>query len=366
MTDLFISCLPGLEPMLFGEIEEHDIGSKRREVPGGVELEGSLGDVHRANLFLGLAQQVRVRVAVLEATKLAELARKARAIEWEPYLRRDLPLRVRATTKKSKLYHSGAVAERVAAGIAGRLGGAPDEGDAQHVQVRVEGARVTISIDASGEPLHRRGYRLQSAKAPLREDLARALVMLSGWDRLAPLMDPMMGSGTIVIEAAMLAAGIPPGRGRTFAAETFPATDASALEALRTASTPATAPPAIRGSDRDAGAVEIARANATRAGVEVAFERAALASTLKDWTVPGTTVVTNPPYGRRVGRGDLRPLYQTLGRLVREHADWTLAMVTPEGSPMARQVGISWEKTCVTRHGGQRVQLQVGPSAPIE
>ncbi len=360
MTDLFISCLPGLEPMLLGEIAGHHIGTNHREVPGGVELEGSLQDVHRANLLLGLAQQVRVRVAVLKATKLPELARKARAIEWDQYLRPDLSLRVRATTKKSKLYHGGAVAERVAAGIAGRLGAAPEEGDAQQVHVRVEGVEVTLSVDASGDPLHRRGYRLESAKAPLREDLARALVLFSGWDGRSPLVDPMMGSGTIVIEAAMLAAGIPPGRGRTFAAESFPATDLADLEALRAVPPSANDAPLIRGSDRDAGAVKMAQANAARAGVEVHFERAALASTLKEWSAPNTTVVTNPPYGRRVGRGDLRPLYQTLGRLVREHADWTLAMVTPEGSPMARQVGIDWSATCVTRHGGQRVQLQVG------
>jgi putative N6-adenine-specific DNA methylase len=289
-------------------------------------------------------------------------------------------VRVRATCHKSKLYHEGAVAERMlaaaereAGAVAASAAGAEDEEEGREEQlflVRFLHDRAVVSVDASGALLHLRGYRQAVAKAPLRETLAAALLRASGWDPSAPLVDPMCGAGTIPIEGALMARRIAPGLAgrdrepRRYAFLEWPEfeerTWARVVDRAREEILPAT-PSAIRGSDRDAGAVEAARSNAERAGVteDVDFEVAPL-SALRPPPGPGW-LVTNPPYGVRVGESaPLRDLYAALGRLAhRDLPGWTLALLSADRR-LEAQVGVEWTEALRTRNGGIPVRVIVG------
>jgi putative N6-adenine-specific DNA methylase len=290
------------------------------------------------------------------------------------------------TCRKSRLYHSDAVAERVAGAVTRVVGGVWMGGDAgaatddatdeaiddatedppQLFVVRFDRDHCTISADASGALLHRRGYRLATAKAPMRETLAAALLVASRWDPAHPLLDPFCGSGTIPIEAAMIARRIPPGLDRRFAAEGWPSVPtgrwASARDHAGAGILPK-APAPILGSDRDTGAVEAARANAERAGVagDVEFRRVPLAGAAPEGAKcpPGRGwLVSNPPYGIRVGEADaLRPLYAALGDLVRTSLqDWNVTLVTAD-EVMPRWTGLPFRRVLTTRNGGIPVEF---------
>jgi putative N6-adenine-specific DNA methylase len=232
------------------------------------------------------------------------------------------------------------------------------------VVARVAHDRVTVSIDASGALLHRRGYRQALAKAPLRETMAAALLLASGWDATAPLLDPMCGSGTIPIEGALMARRIAPGIHRAFAFMGWPTFEPDAWERLTSearAHELASSPVEIRGSDRDEGAVAAAVSNAERAGVasDVRFERRALSALV----APAGTgwIVGNPPYGKRVSEDrDVRDFFAALGRVARERLHgWTLALLSPDRA-LDRQLGLRVEELARTSNGGIPVRIVVG------
>jgi putative N6-adenine-specific DNA methylase len=230
----------------------------------------------------------------------------------------------------------------------------------QRFIVRLLRDEVTISADASGALLHLRGWRLAVGKAPLRETLAATLVLASGWSAESPLVDPFCGSGTIAIEAALIARRIAPGRARRFAMEMWPALNSNIIsDARKRAATKARAAPAtIVGRDRDAGAIAAARANAERAGVsaDVVFEPAALSSLAPD---AGTGwIVTNPPYGERIGdAGALRDLYAAFGRVVREgRPGWKVALMSAD-QVLDGQLGLALTEVLRTTNGGLPVRI---------
>jgi putative N6-adenine-specific DNA methylase len=224
-------------------------------------------------------------------------------------------------------------------------------------------------VDSSGALLHRRGYRLQTAKAPMRETLAAALLAASGWPGDAPLLDPMCGAGTIAIEGAMLARRMAPGARREFAFMHWPNFDAALwkrmLEKAQDRVLPrATAP--IMASDRDAGAIEAARANAERAGVaaDIEFTHTALSGIAPPAASRGW-LVTNPPYGVRVGDTKaLRDLYAQLGNVARRSCpDWTIAMLSASAE-LERQVKVPFTVAIKTRNGGVPVRIVTARVAP--
>jgi putative N6-adenine-specific DNA methylase len=217
-------------------------------------------------------------------------------------------------------------------------------------------------MDSSGTLLHKRGYRQAIAKAPLRETLAAAVIMASGWDKKSPLLDPFCGSGTIPIEAAMMALGIPPGVRRQFAFMDWPNYDKVLLEQVKGAvKRPDIDVPPITGSDRDAGAVRMAVSNAERAGVAeyIRFEQHAVSDIhppkQKGW------VVTNPPYGERISKGaDLRNLYAQLGNVLRQHCPgWQVAVLSNDRMLLG-QTRLNLDTSMSLRNGGIRVQLAQG------
>jgi putative N6-adenine-specific DNA methylase len=337
---------------------------------GGVAFSADLAGVCRANLHLRTASRVLVRLAAFEAKGFPELERHARKVPWQEVLGPGAAASFRVTSKKSKLYHAGAIEERLA-GAVGRSEGQMVGGADQEFVVRVFRDRFTISADSSGDLLHQRGYRLATAKAPLRETLAAAMLLGAGWDPESPLVDPFCGSGTIPIEAALLARRMLPGRHRSFAFMRWPAFDSATWQALldrADADVLARVPAPILGSDRDAGAIRAAVANAERAGVlgDIEFRQTPL-STVRAPAAPGW-LVTNPPYGVRVGEADrLRDLYARLGSVLgTEFAGWSAVMLSANRT-LEGQTGLPWQEIWRSRNGGIPVRLvRTPPRGEIE
>jgi len=360
--DCFVACRPGLEPLLVDELGELAIPALQR-VPGGVAFVGDEVHLARANLELGVASHVLVRVGRFEARHFSELVRRAKGLPWERFVPRDAPLELRVTSKRSRLFHTGAIAQRVVEAIDAALGGArPTTGEPLPIVVRLERDLCELSVDTSGAPLHRRGWRLQTAKAPLREDLAWALLRASGWDRNSPLLDPMMGSGTLVIEAAAMARGLAPGRDRTFALERLPMFDAAILASVRAAARERIRerlPFAIHGRDAHPGALAAARSNAERAGVLDDLQLAR-ADVRREALPSVATVVCNPPYGQRIGGAEVVALYRALGAAIHEISPPPrVALVTSERA-LASACGLPLRPALLTDHGGTKVEFYVG------
>ena len=311
-------------------------------------------------LNLGVASTLRVRVGAHFVRDFPTLVKKTGALPFEDFGAGERST-VRVTSRRSRLFHTKAIEERVRAGLARRSPG----GEGSKVHVRVHHDRVTWSVDATGAPLHERGYRRATAKAPLREDLAFALVRLSGWTRDEPLVDPFCGSGTIVAEAARWAVGWPPGRDRAFACASW-ANFEGVFDRARAAAQDQgsrSAPP-LYASDRDPGALHATRSNLDRAGVltHVQVARAALGD------APGLTTgredrgvwASNPPHGGRIGRADrLAPLYQAMGKLYRTlGSQWRLALLAADRR-LAYQTGVALQSAAMTAHGGRKVWMMV-------
>jgi putative N6-adenine-specific DNA methylase len=348
---------------------------------GGVSFTATDAGLFRANLWLRSAARVIVRVAEFPARTFADLERRAKRVEWARYATGG-QVAFRVTCRKSRLYHSDAVAERLARSIEAQVPGVAvvrpgaedaDDGSRQLFVVRMLHDVCTISADASGALLHRRGYRLATAKAPIRENIAAGCLLALGYDGTAALVDPMCGSGTIPIEAAMIAAGIAPGRARTFACERWPGFDAKAVAAARAAvqrpiATGSTAGESgvnvpIIASDRDAGAVQATVANAERAGVGGMIEVSRRAFSTIDAPAQRGLLIANPPYGARVkGGADLRNLYAQMGNVAREKfAGWRVALVVADKA-LAGQTKLPFEEVLAFSNGGIKVRLVATPT----
>jgi putative N6-adenine-specific DNA methylase len=391
----FASAAPGLDSIVFCELTT--LGFKPRHEHGGAFWKGSWRDLYRACVGLRTAETVLVRIKSCPVKTFAELETELKSLPWERWVARQELFRVSATCQASALYHEGAVEERLAEWITQKTSGrwvglekSPDSNDdptlrsprfAQHFVVKIDRDQLFLSVDACGVPLHRRGYRLASAKAPLRETLAAGLVLASGWVPAvnegqgrgaavrfkppgAPLNDPFCGSGTIPIEAALIARKIPPAlanplfKPRLFAFQSWQDFDELAwnktVESFQNHIL-TTSPIPVFASDRDEGALASARANAERAGVakDVQFSHQAFSAT--EWT-SGTFVVTNPPWGLRVSNdSDLRDLFAALGAKLRSssgvHATWL------DGSEVgAKATGINWKEVFRTNNSGLLVR----------
>jgi len=381
---LFAITAPGLEPLAQAELRAMGIDAAAE--PGGVSWTGGADDLCAANLRLRTASRVTVLAAEFRARTFFELERHARKVPWERWIPRGAAVRLRVTSKKSKLYHEGAIAQRVLEAIEHRVGplaasgvvsdeeGGEDAGDAQLFIVRFVRDACTIRADASGALLHLRGYRQALARAPLRETLAAAMLLGSRWEGDSPLLDPMCGSGTLPIEAALIARRIAPGLAnphrepRRYAFHAWPEFDAArwaaAVDRARGEIRPSAGVP-ILGSDRDEGAIGAATANAARAGVSEEVELSVRPVSAVD-PPPGLGwVVINPPYGVRVGERDpLRNLYAALGRTLRARCPgWTLALLSPD-RVLEGQVGIPLDEALRTSNGGIPVRLVVGRVPP--
>jgi putative N6-adenine-specific DNA methylase len=373
LDSFFAVTAPGLEPFTAQELRRLFPDLEPVTVPGGVLFKGDLTALYRANLHLRTASRILARLGnFFYATTFPELQQRLARLPWERFLTPRQPVSIHVTCHKSKLYHSDAVARTVSAALEQRLGGASPLLKAgedspqppQLVLVRLAEDKCTVSVDSSGTLLHKRGYRQAVAKAPLRETLAAALLMASGWDLASPLLDPFCGSGTIPIEAALMALGIPPGINRRFAFMDWPGYDESLWQdTAGTWQKAAGSPPLIQASDRDAGAIKMAQANAERAGISDTIEfKCQAVSSITPPPVPGRGwVVTNPPYGLRLSEGkDLRNLYAQFGNVLRQKCPgWHLSVLCSDRALLG-QMHIQMDTSLSLVNGGIRVRLGRG------
>ncbi|MBI1853387.1 MAG: RNA methyltransferase [Planctomycetes bacterium] len=365
----FATCAPGIEPVLHEEIRALRLGHVERQV-GGVHFEGTIRDAWRANLWLRTAVRVLQRVARFEASDANALHAGASSVDWSRFVRADGTFVVDARSKESALDHTLFVEQRVKDGIAdqfraksGRRPSVDKESPELGVHVHLFRDRCTLMVDTSGESLHKRGWRRFQGRAPLAETLAAAIVMMSGWDRRAPLLDPFCGSATILIEGALLAANVAPGLFRErFGFERWPGHDAGAWQAMReTARAESAFPPklVVRGWDQNAEFVEKARENvavaelADRIVLEVGGARDF--EPRRGWNA---WIVTNQPYGERVGdERDLELLYRRFGERLREFAVGShLALLS--GNPrLARSLGLKPDRVVALKNGALDCEL---------
>ncbi len=361
---------PGLEALCADELAELG-GSPGTPGPGIVGFTAPPRGVYAAARWSRTATRILVVADRFRARTFAQLEHGLAAVAWAAWVPVGATVEVRARSERARLYHTGAIAQRVEAAVADAVGGAvgagegPDERVDVRIDVRIADDLATVRVDAVGESLDRRGWRRDTAKAPLPPTVAAAALRTIGWDGTAPLLDPLCGSGTIPIEAVLIATGRPPTAGRPLALEAWPSFAPGTWAS--TAVTPVPPPPdpaGIWASDRDVGAVAATVENAGRAGVGggVVVAEASLSdspATLPHG-LPHGWIVTNPPWGRRIdGAGDLRDLYAALGHLA-GRLGWRLAVLTASDA-LAGQIRPALTRRWQTRIAGEDVTLWASP-----
>ena len=329
---------------------------------GGVAFTTRRAGLYRANLWLRTASRVLVRLAEFPCATPEELYHGVHAIAWHDLITPAMTLAVDCTLRDSALTHSKFVVLKTKDAIVDRIreqrGSRPDVNPASpdvRINIHLAKNRCTVSLDSSGDPLDRRGYRLERTEAPLRETLAAAVIALTGWDGGIPLSDPMCGSGTIPIEAALLAGRVPPGLRRSFGFQRWLDFDARLWDRLlNEAESGIQRLPVglITGYDQDSRALVLAGRNAAKAGFEgqVHFFHAAL----EEFRPEGDTgvVIINPPYGMRLGEEDeLRELYCRIGDILKQRCRGWTGYVLTGNLELAKYIGLKASRRFVLFNG---------------
>ncbi|MCI8992614.1 MAG: class I SAM-dependent RNA methyltransferase [Eubacterium sp.] len=337
--ELVAPCHFGLESVLKKEI--YNLGYEILRVEDGrVTFEGDAEAVCRANVFLRTTERVLLKVGQFHAETFEELFQGIKRLEWEQYLPADAKFWVKkASSVKSKLFSPSDIQSIVKKAIVERLKGTyhkswfEEDGALFPIRIFLMKDEVTVTIDTSGESLHKRGYRTMAGAAPLSETLASALLMLTPWNKERILVDPFCGSGTFLIEAAMIAANIAPGMKRSFQAQQWEHLIGKSLwrEAVEEAKElmDRNVETDLQGYDIDGSVIKTARENAKRAGVAglIHFQERPV-SKLSHPKKYGF-VVTNPPYGERLEDKDALPeLYRQIGDAMRNLDTWSVYLIT--------------------------------------
>ena len=337
--ELIVPCHFGMESVLKKEII--DLGYDITEVVDGrVTFYGDEEAVARANVFLRTAERVLIKIGRFTATTYEELFQGTKALPWEDYIPKNGKFWVaKAASVKSKLFSPSDIQSIMKKAMVERLKDKygiswfAEDGESFPLRVFIMKDEVTIGLDTTGESLHKRGYRKLTSKAPIAENLAASLIMLTPWRSDRILVDPFCGSGTFPIEAAMMAAGIAPGANRSFTAESwnhivgksnwYDAVDEATEMVDMSVETD------IQGYDLDEKMVEIARANARLAGVEKLIHFQQRGVDKLSHSKKYGFIITNPPYGERLEeKANLSALYKVIGERYKALDAWSLYMIT--------------------------------------
>ena len=377
VNDYFVVAAPGLEKWCLEELEAlPSTASDIRAVAGGVAFKGRLVDCWLANLHLRCASRVLLRIDRFQASGFSQFDRRLGKIPWELYLNPGPAPAVKVTVRHCRLYHSGAIQERVIDAAGRRLGSAgpvePDggrTGDPQRIYIRGVDDRFVVSVDSSGDNLYKRGIKTRGGSAPLRETTAAAVLKSVGYVPGEPLVDAMCGSGTFSIEAAMVHLNLPAGGFRTFAFESWPSFQPKRWRHLRRDGQPeagalsGSGQPTIFASDSDPRACEtlagIVRDRGWSRVVTVAHRDFFSVSRESCGDRPGL-VVLNPPYGVRLGGrpASRKTLARVVAHLDRSFSGWRFALVVPGDAEPGL---ISWpHRSEPLFHGGVKTVLLTG------
>ncbi len=328
----------GMEGMTGRDLKRMGMQNVRVLDVGGATFEGSYQDAFRANLWLRTCDRIMRVMAQFEARSFEELFQGIKKIEWEKMLPEDARFPIRAKCVKSQLMSPSDVQKIAKRAMVERLKGAygaewfSETGALFQIDISIRDDMATVCVDSSGEPLSKRGYRTWNGEAPLRETLAAALVLQSGWHPWQPLVDPCCGTGTILIEAAFIATSRAPGLTRRFAMEAWPVVnhDYEKIEEIRREARlkfeeGLKRPINISGSDINPEAIELARRHVKQAGLEGRIRLSV--RDLRDVTIvdePGV-FIANPPYGERLDNSRAaHAIAKQLGILQSRHPGWTL------------------------------------------
>ncbi|MFS0576326.1 class I SAM-dependent RNA methyltransferase [Sporosarcina sp. 179-K 3D1 HS] len=327
----------GLESIVAEEVKA--LGFETHTENGKIYFQGDESAIAKTNMWLRVADRVRVVAGEFHATTFDELFERTKAIPWEQYLPVDAAFPVAGKSVKSTLFSvpdcqaivKKAIVERLKSAYK-RIGFLDESGPLFKLEVSILKDKVTLTIDSSGAGLHKRGYRVGQGDAPLKETLAAALVKLTRWNPDRPFVDPFCGSGTIPIEAAMIGQNIAPGYNREFLSEQWPwipkkTWDDVRLEAEDLANYDQ--PLSIFGFDHDPRMIKVARNNAIEAGFLdiIQFEQ----RDVRDLQVEGLNgvLVGNPPYGERLGEiEEAEEMAQVLGDVMKDHPSWSVYMLS--------------------------------------
>lgn len=364
--DFFAACAPGFEPELAREIAGLPLVERHTIDSGGVSFSGPIALMYEANLRLRTAHRVLLRIDTFLAQSRPMLFDHARKIRWERYLGFRPAYDLQVSARASRLSHKAGIADTLASAIAERMsaeGLAPQRSERADPRffVRLYQDRCTVSVDTSGAHLHKRGYRETPGRAPLRETLAAGCALRARIGEYDTVFDPFCGSGTLIIETALLRTNTLPGAQRNFAFEALPFFDGARWERILANLPPPESPDlGLVGRDRDPEAIRIARANAYRAGVEehCAFETAE--SLERDPPAPGgrALVFSNLPYGNRIALD--ADFYGRLGTWLRSRCrGWDVALVTDRPSALI-ETGVNATRVSDFSNGGLRVALLEG------
>jgi putative N6-adenine-specific DNA methylase len=366
---LFAGCAPGLEPFLFRELKQLNVGNATMEA-GGVSFTGGPDTMARINLQSRIADRILVRIGRFSAPHLSSLQKAVADLSFTPYVAAQSHVVVNGVCKKSRIYHSGAAAERLARAIARQVPlrrppacqQAPNHSEENTVafQLRIIRDEVTVSVDTSGDHLHRRGYRTHVKEAPLRETVAAAALQFCDYTGEFPLINPMCGSGTLAIEGALMAGRISPGLQRRFAFEHWPSFRSEILnsEKERAHRFSRGSDTLIHASDISSSALDAAIHNARTAGFKdrISFEETEISNLTLPQT-PGLCIV-NPPWGKRMAA--VQFLYRQIGDLKKHHPDWQLCVIASDHK-QALETGIDFVNiSAAIPMGGVRIRFYLG------
>lgn len=359
---------PGFEKVLLEEVQALPAVSDAKIVRGGVEFRGPFTTIYHANLQLATAHRVLWRVAEFLAQSYPMLYNKAAKVPWERFLGFEKQVRFSVSSRSSRLHYPPKIAETVLSALQSAvlpLGLQPTASDdaTLNVHVRFFQDRCTLSLDTSGDHLHRRGYRTHVGDAPLRETLAAAILKTVNLETFDLIVDPMCGSGTFLLEAARLLRGAAPGSERTFAFEAFPGFQKTLWERLKREAGDRVQDSSVTllGFDKNPQMLNAAKSNAERAGVKdaVKFSSADALTLPYDELKTGyknALIIANPPYGKRLDAQNVRKLYAELSAVLSQSPGWTFALLTPDPTWVVLDVMERLE----FHNGGVRVALLVG------
>ncbi|ABD99649.1 THUMP domain-containing class I SAM-dependent RNA methyltransferase [Ligilactobacillus salivarius] len=336
---LIATCAAGIESIVGNELKH--LGYKVNVENGRVRFDGDVADIAKTNLWLRTADRIKIVVGEFTAKTFEELFQGVESLNWEDFLPLDAEFPVAGKSQKSTLHNVPSVQAITKKAIVTKMSTVyhrrtklPETGALYPIEVAINKDKVLITLDTTGSSLFKRGYRVNKGGAPLKENMAAALVLLARWYPEMPFVDPVCGSGTIPIEAALIGCNIAPGLKRNFAFENWDWVDKDIVKQAREQAQAAIKKDVdldISGYDIDGSMIEIAKENAVQAGVQdiVNFKQMAVKDFKTD-RINGV-IVANPPYGERLSdKEHVHQLYQQMGKLYQPLTSWSKYILTSD------------------------------------
>lgn len=336
---LIATCAAGIESIVGNELKH--LGYKVNVENGRVRFDGDVADIAKTNLWLRTADRIKIVVGEFTAKTFEELFQGVESLNWEDFLPLDAEFPVAGKSQKSTLHNVPSVQAITKKAIVTKMSTVyhrrtklPETGALYPIEVAINKDKVLITLDTTGSSLFKRGYRVNKGGAPLKENMAAALVLLARWYPEMPFVDPVCGSGTIPIEAALIGCNIAPGLKRNFAFENWDWIDKDIIKQAREQAQAAIKKDIdldISGYDIDGSMIEIAKENAVQAGVQdiVNFKQMAVKDFKTD-KINGV-IVANPPYGERLSdKEHVHQLYQQMGKLYQPLTSWSKYILTSD------------------------------------